>query len=175
MKSPVISSVGAKSDLRSGKLVPGAPRQARAGPSSRSFDDYQAKPALQRSPPIDPRYPWITDRSLLDVIDSERWDQTPGLLACLEEQWICTAQELENISVADLLAIRWTRSDMCAFLLLVAQVVDDSYDRDTPLSGSTAPHSVDVLTQTRDPSTGEIIYRSLSLWQWEVCHSSSNR
>ena len=51
----------------------------------------------------------------------------------------------------------WTRSDMCAFLLLVAQVVDDSYDRDTPLSGSIAPNSVDVLTQTRDPSTEEII------------------
>ena len=115
MKSPVLSSVGAKSDLRSDKLVPGAPRQARAGPS---FDDYQARPALQLSPPIDPRYPWITDRKLLDVIDSERWDQTPGLLACLEEQWICTAQELENISVADLLAIQWTRSDMCSFLLL---------------------------------------------------------
>ena len=99
MKSPVLSSVGAESDLRSDKLVPGAPRQARAGPS---FDDYQARPALQLSPPIDPRYPWITDRKLLDVIDSERWDQTPGLLACLEEQWICTAHELETVSVADL-------------------------------------------------------------------------
>ena len=118
MKSPVLSSVGAESNLRSDKLVPGAPRQACAGPS---FDDYQARPALQLSPPIDPRYPWITDRKLLDVIDSERWDQTPGLLACLEEQWICTAQELENISVADLLAISWTNSDMCSFLLLVAQ------------------------------------------------------
>ena len=128
MKSPVLSSVGAKSDLRSDNLVPGPPRQARAGPS---FDDYQARPALQLSPPFDPRYPWITDRKLLDVIDSEQWDQTPGLLACLEEQWICTTQELENISVADLLAIQWNRSDMCAFLLLVARIVDRSYDRDT--------------------------------------------
>jgi hypothetical protein len=154
MKSPVLSSVGAESDLRFNKPVPGPPRQARAGPS---FDDYQARPALQLSPPIDPRYPWITDRKLLDVIDSERWDQNPGLMTCLEEQWICTAQELENLSVADLLAIPWSRSDMCSFLLLVAQVVDESYDRDTPLSGSTAPPSADVLTQTRDLSTEEII------------------
>lgn len=171
MKSPVLSSVGAESDLRFNKPVPGAPRQARAGPS---FDDYQARPALQLSPPIDPRYPWITDRKLLDVIDSERWDQNPGLMTCLEEQWICTAQELENLSVADLLAIPWSRSDMCSFLLLVAQVVDESYDRDTPLSGSTAPPSADVLTQTRDLSTEEII-DFFPLWKWKVCHSSPNR
>ena len=52
MKSPVLSSVGAGLDLRSDKLVPSGPRQARAGPS---FDDHQARPALQLSPPIDPR------------------------------------------------------------------------------------------------------------------------
>ena len=39
MKSPVLSSVGAESNLRSDKLVPGAPRQARAGPS---FDDIES-------------------------------------------------------------------------------------------------------------------------------------
>ena len=93
MKPPVLPSVGARLSLRSDKPVPGAPRRARAGPS---FGDYQARPALQLNPLIDPRYPWITDRKLLDVIDSGQRDQTPGLLTCLEEQWICTAQELED-------------------------------------------------------------------------------
>ena len=103
------------------------------------------------------KVPWITDQELIEVIDSEHWDQFPGLLICFEDQWICTVQELENLTMADLMAVQWTGSDMCSFLLSASRLVDKTYNRDTSLSGSPSPSTAEVLSQTPDLSTEEII------------------
>ena len=65
---------------------------------------------------------------------------------CLEEHWICTVQELENMAIADIMAVQWTHSDMCSFLSFVSQFMDGTYDRDTSLSGSSTPPTADVLS-----------------------------
>jgi hypothetical protein len=153
MTSPSLPTTKSSRDIPS-RPAPGAPRRAQAGPS---FDDYAARPALQLSPPIDDRYSWITDQELIEVIDSEHWDQFPGLLICFEDQWICTVQELENLTMADLMAVQWTGSDMCSFLLSASRLVDKTYNRDTSLSGSPSPSTAEVLSQTPDLSTEEII------------------
>ena len=59
--------------------------------------------------------------------------------------------------MADLMAVQWTLSDVCSFLSSASRLVDETYDRDTSLSGSLSPLTADMLSQTPDPSTEEII------------------
>ena len=117
MRSPEIEPTGPSTH---GRKAPGAPRRAYA---MVPFEDGPPRPPLRLSPPIDGRYPWITDHRLIKTIDSERWDLAPGLLSCLETQYICTVRELETLSIADLGALRWPMKKICQFVLSVLYLV----------------------------------------------------